>query len=1381
MSVTVFYNSGYYTFPDLNDPEDAFDRLAKGDSGNSSGGSNNNSASSGKLSADGLPKGIDPDLLVKNADWQASSKTMFKATEGADFGGTPEELGRWGLERMAKFNYNLTLGTIPDAVSLKYAPQEQKEAFLYMMEAFDKVEYSWGGLGRAIKNMALDPSTYVGLSTLGLGTAAAKSAGFAGKEAIKASLKVGAYGAIEGGIYGAVSEGAQERAKENASDGAYQSDWSKIGFGAAVGAGAGAVLGPLAAVGANKLFGKAADEVVDSGTDALTRQVNADVLTPTPPSAAVPTNTIPEQQLSLDLVDRNLTPDVGDAGAQARMDRAASFPQGVPEGAQQGSLDMDLPFERRLDAVPENAMPPVPRETAGQMEERLMDKWGVDNQLSMDVSPAPAGPRTYDGQGSLFDNLPNITEQQATARRKVLDDEFTKLNAKPEDVKAAESLIAKSSPEPGKAPDNPIDGAKITLKDLKQLIIDLGSDVAETGARSLRRLNDIADPLSSMLARMSPDQAKMLARELQVLRTTDPEYLILQKAAISAENTLLDYIKSQNKYVRELSASNASKEMVSAELAKSRTANDTLTKIQPLTNQLSSTSGQGLNMNNQRFLRATNREEGIEKIAIELGLDVNKPGDYLKAADALFKKIDEHADRSAASRELGGLKAQLANVDPMAPGGLDRALSLSNEIALKKAELDADAALNQPSGINSAIGTLANAVGGMVLGPSSLLIGVGSNAVRTVIAPMQKYISRGVFDEAALREMLHTYHVMASIFNRSMHIGKLSFNLGQSITTGQESEWLKRNMTSNQLLNRNASYQAFEHHFVNFFYKALSASDEVFLQLAYHGFVEGEAVFKAVQLANKEGVKGKALEAKVTKALEDVRTRALDKKIDATVVGQVRIAGIQRGLRGEELNLYIKNTINNNNELFVRANDEQGIHYVNDLLFRRDFSGDSNISSVAKSYEDFVNKQPWMKLVGQLFFRTPVRVFEAGIRMTPGLNLLTSPITGNKFLNDLKGLNGTARELQARGEMVISYGIGMGVLTAYANGNITGSGGGVDFKQERHMGDNPEWKPYSIKIGDNYLSYRNWDPFATPLKIMVNFFENNQFAVAQQRRVADKPETDIEAVGRTFLTSMKAIYGAVRDANLTSGITEIDRLAKALADPERNETALQRFVGSKAQLLVPNAARRAVRFFGEGQDVANDAVGFDQVFTGVLSPGSDTITHQYDALGYKRSNITQGFLGYMGIDVSDAEGKGLSEKDRYSLREIARMSYLSGAVFVPSPKLPEGNKDLREMRTQDGQSTIYNRAMQEFNKTWPDMAYTVLKSSEGIQTSIRGRADLNKGLKTRDAIFRENMNRVWNSSLQLTLQKDRQYGELLISNQNLKMDTVLRRPINAPF
>src|SRR5690606_4379350 len=124
-------------------------------------------------------------------------------------------------------------------------------------------------------------------------------------------------------------------------------------------------------------------------------------------------------------------------------------------------------------------------------------------------------------------------------------------------------------------------------------------------------------------------------------------------------------------------------------------------------------------------------------------------------------------------------------------------------------------------------------------------------------------------------------------------------------------------------------------------------------------------------------------------------------------------------------------------------------------------------------------------ITGQLFFRTPIRVFEEGVRLTPGLQIIDP-----RFLKDLAGSNGVERQVRAQGEALMSLGIAGAVMTMYAEGRLTGDGDYSNFRQSKLRGDSSLPDQYTLKMRDGSTwSYRSFDPISTPIKIMVNGLE----------------------------------------------------------------------------------------------------------------------------------------------------------------------------------------------------------------------------------------------------------------------------------------------------
>lgn len=189
--------------------------------------------------------------LVKDPKWIQAAKTVYKLNEGPDAIklNSDEQYADYGLRYMGNFNYNLTKGGW-EAWQLKDATDEQKAAFVDLMDMYDAKKVSVAGFGRALKGLATDPTTYFGPYIFGK-----KAASEALKQAIKEGIKQGTkeglkqgakWGSIEGSIYATTDNIIRQNARINA--GAQQNfDYGEAAkasaFGAAIGLGVGGPLG----------------------------------------------------------------------------------------------------------------------------------------------------------------------------------------------------------------------------------------------------------------------------------------------------------------------------------------------------------------------------------------------------------------------------------------------------------------------------------------------------------------------------------------------------------------------------------------------------------------------------------------------------------------------------------------------------------------------------------------------------------------------------------------------------------------------------------------------------------------------------------------------------------------------------------------------------------------------------------------------------------------------------------------------------------------------------------------------------------------------------------------------------------------------------------
>lgn len=160
--------------------------------------------------------------LTKDKAWITASKNVYKHLEGMEWDGSDEDIAKEGLSMMSKFNFNITTGTLGMTNDMLDADDDTKLSFYYMLDTYDKKDISLRGIGRAMKELALDPASYVGLSTLGAGFVGKQAAAVGAKQSVKKIMKAGArrflqnpvaVGAVETAAYAMTDDLARQNAK----------------------------------------------------------------------------------------------------------------------------------------------------------------------------------------------------------------------------------------------------------------------------------------------------------------------------------------------------------------------------------------------------------------------------------------------------------------------------------------------------------------------------------------------------------------------------------------------------------------------------------------------------------------------------------------------------------------------------------------------------------------------------------------------------------------------------------------------------------------------------------------------------------------------------------------------------------------------------------------------------------------------------------------------------------------------------------------------------------------------------------------------------------------------------------------------------------------
>lgn len=1221
---------------------------------------------------------IDPEDLKHDPDWVTASKILYKKDTGRDFKGNDAKAAEYGLDQMGWFNYNLPVMAI-DAARIHSAAPDEKKAFLYLMDTYDDLQLSWGGVGRFIKGAATDPTNYIGLTTFGIGTAASAAEKVATKAGVKSLLRAGIDAGVMGAVQGGVSDAARQSV-EMANDPNQEFSGGRLAGNAAFGAAAGAVLGAGIDAGATTLRGLRKGEVpVPKGEI---------------PSAAVPEAppAVEPRQLELGLEQPPIT-------QQPALPGVLDVPQPAPNNEINSILDWKKRF------TPEDR-PVEPVVTTGE-------------QGKLDLVQPKEGPYAYDGQGNLFEGLP---------RDKVgpeLPEHLRGTTEKPVGGKVESAPTTPTGKANAAVPDAPLLGERLAgaVEHVQSIMKATDGDGANA---IIKAIKDVVDPKNwslglngrpaidasirdavKMLNKLGVSSMEEAGRVFEAAGMSPTQALALKatinESADQAKQVLATLLAHQQ------SATGAAEKAQIAKLIEEyRPVQDMLAKLYL---ESSSGSGQTLALSKGNSLAGKNRAYASpDEILRRSNIDpANATPAQRQAADAEFLK--QHLDKRneyLTNEKVKDLDTRIER----AKDNLD--MKTANQLLEERAALidqlaEADMVA---SGIEKSTARKINRmineyVISTVFTPSTAIINTLPSLLKTLYKPVVNYLAD---PNSTVRGLTAQYAMMWNHIPTALRLAQASFAYEHAMLTGDVGKFLEQSPEFKGTFGR----------ILRTFPRILQSTDEFFFALNYHGFVANEAMNKAIGEAERVGLKAgskeyeKYLSDAVAKALKDAYTP----DANATeVLSFLRQNGMDRGYTGEGLNKYMKTELAKNEKLFIEAANIEGKNYANDLLFRREFSGQGWESAAVKGYERFMNENALMRIGFQLFIRTPIRVFEEGIRLTPGMNLIAP-----RFLDDLRGLNGTVRQVRAKGEALMSMAFAGAVLSLYANNQISGAGYG-DYKQARNKADAGDWKPYTLYFGEGKtLEFRNLDPFATPLKIMVNALDRlqmYQYRKAQGEYLLDKHNEVIALLA----VGAGSFMQAVKDSGMTDGINQMSTFITDLSDMERKQDAVTKFLGQKLQLAVPNVIGKTETLFG-GPVPMNEPANIGQMLTQRLNPYSDSLPRQRDALGYVRE-ISNPKAAYFGIGMNNLMDRDIPQKAKEVLKVLSNIDTANDTSFV----LPHTSNyflgiDLRERYTPDGQ-TWADRIADIYNQG-PVMnaLHTALVKNEGRTTystpSIKG-------------------------------------------------------------
>ena len=238
-------------------------------------------------------------------------------------------------------------------------------------------------------------------------------------------------------------------------------------------------------------------------------------------------------------------------------------------------------------------------------------------------------------------------------------------------------------------------------------------------------------------------------------------------------------------------------------------------------------------------------------------------------------------------------------------------------------------------------------------------------------------------------------------------------------------------------------------------------------------------------------------------------------------------SGLKKGLSGDDLTKHIAEFIDNPPKN-VRIAALDNARYQ---TFTRE------LGTAGKSLQAIAARHPAARVI-MPFIRTPANIVKFAAERSP------FGLTMDSVKKSLKA-GGAARDI-AQARIYMGSAVGVGVASLALEGTITG--GGPKDRAERAAMYNAGWRPYSVRIGDDYYAYNRLEPLGMILGISADFAE-----IAQASTGVEADEIGAMLVGsisknltsKTWLRGLSELILAVEDPE-RYGDNYIRRLASTV-------------------------------------------------------------------------------------------------------------------------------------------------------------------------------------------------------------------------------------------
>ena len=312
----------------------------------------------------------------------------------------------------------------------------------------------------------------------------------------------------------------------------------------------------------------------------------------------------------------------------------------------------------------------------------------------------------------------------------------------------------------------------------------------------------------------------------------------------------------------------------------------------------------------------------------------------------------------------------------------------------------------------------------------------------------------------------------------------------------------------------------------------------------------------------------------------------------ANLYANTSIEGLDRGLKGNQLAQYIEDAFDKGIDKRGRGLDDSSLAVARESTFTTGLREDT----VGASVQRIISKHPAFRPFVP-FIRTPTNIFRQVIARGP-----LAPIQ-RQMREDF--FAGGARRSAAVGKATTGSVLWGGALMFASEGRITGAGPVDPGERERLKGTG--WRPYSFRVGGQYISFQRLDPIGMILGLAADF----------QNAANKMTDGDLQEAA--------AIMGVGLARNLTSKtyLTGITEVMEVMDQPDRN---FLNWINKRAGSYVPTGIKQIADLTGfptsdpvmrEVRNVLDSIMSRTPGFSKNLPPDRDIITgdaKQFDSV-----------------------------------------------------------------------------------------------------------------------------------------------------------------------